>query len=105
MRVQFPPPVFDSERQGTSNPVSDNGLVQSESADPGGPSRLFATEADPSCPWTATRNATHRVAACDDLPPDLALVIERWDALPESAREAVVALVKASGEPEPTTGS
>ena len=29
--------------------------------------------------------------------PDLALLVERWDALPEAVRAGVVAMVKAAG--------
>jgi hypothetical protein len=30
------------------------------------------------------------------LPPDLALVVERWEQLPEAVRAGIVAMVKAS---------
>jgi hypothetical protein len=30
--------------------------------------------------------------------PDLALLVERWDTLPEAVRAGILAMVKASGE-------
>jgi hypothetical protein len=46
------------------------------------------------------RRLAHRPAhRQESLPPDLALVFERWDALPEAVRAGIVAMVKAaSGE-------
>jgi hypothetical protein len=36
--------------------------------------------------------------APSELPPDLALIVEHWEQLPEAVRASIVAMVKASGK-------
>jgi hypothetical protein len=65
-------------------------------AGPAIPSHQDATARDSKRPQPATQNAT-RSAPPDD--PGLALIVERWDSLPEAVRAAIVAMVRASGVP------
>lgn len=68
-------------------------------------SRLPPNPCNQLTPQDLSETATDRVALCVALLaqeyPDLATIVERWEALPDATRRAVLAMVDGAGETAP----